>query len=307
VAETTDRKSTGGPIPTRVLVLGMAHEDGTILASELLPVADACGQSPEQVRSCLRRLVTEGRFVRTDGSGGAARFVATPAGMAELGATMERTRRAYHLDLAGRSWDRHWRLAAFAVPESRRRDRDVLRDRLLALGGAAIQGGLYVSPHPWLKDVKAEASRLGLADLVTTATTTDLEVGGEHDPRELARRLWPVDMLADRYRAFVDRYGELPSLLSRWRKARRKLPDAEFLPGALAMAVGFQVCFDEDPLLPAELLPRPWPGRQARDLLAASRRLALSIRQSSGRPALFRLYDEAIDAIPLGIDPRSST
>jgi phenylacetic acid degradation operon negative regulatory protein len=282
----------------------MAHEDGTILARELLPVADACGQSPDQIRSCLRRLVGEGLFVRAEGDGGGARFVATPAGMAELGATMERTRRAYHQDLAGRSWDHQWRLAAFAVPESRRRDRDALRDRLLELGGAALQGGLYVSPHPWLKDVSAQASRLGLADLVSTATTTDLDVGGEHDPKEVARRLWPVDALGAKYQAFLDHYRDVPSLLSSWRKARRKLPDAEFLPGALAMAVSFQECFDEDPLLPPELLPRPWPGRKARDVLAASRRLALSIRQSSGRPALFRLYDDAIDAIPLGIDAR---
>jgi phenylacetic acid degradation operon negative regulatory protein len=214
---------------------------------------------------------------------------------------MERTRRAYLQDLAGRGWDRRWRLLAFAVPEARRRDRDAFRDVLIALGGAAIQGGLYVSPHPWLKDVTAEAGRLGLADLVSAATTDDLEVGGEHDPREVARRLWPIDQLAVRYQAFVDRYHDLPGLLNTRRKAHRMLSDAEFLPGALAMAVAFQDCFEDDPLLPPELLPRAWPGRKARELVAASRRLALNIRQSSGRPALFRLYDEAIDAIPVGM------
>ena len=219
---------------------------------------------------------------------------------------MERTRRAYQQDLAGRGWDQRWRLAAFAVPEARRRDRDALRDRLLALGGAAIQGGLYVSPHPWLKEVRADASRLGLADLVTVATSDDLEVGGEHDPKEVARRLWPVEALAARYQAFVNRYRELPGVLRSWRKAHRTLSDAEFLPGALAMAVSFQECFDDDPLLPPELLPRPWPGRKARDLVADSRRLALSIRQSSGRPALFRLYDEAIDVLPLRTHARPS-
>src|SRR5947207_5913165 len=173
--------------------MGMAHEDGTILASELYPVAEACGQTGEQVRSCLRRLVSEGLLVRhRNTSGSAARYDATAQGLAALGATVERTRLAYAQDAAGRGWDRQWRLVAFAVPESRRTARDALRDRLLALGGAAVQGGLYVSPHPWHKDVKAEASRLGLDDLVTLATTEDLAVGGERDPRELARRLWPV-------------------------------------------------------------------------------------------------------------------
>src|SRR2546421_5422936 len=183
----------------------MAHEDGTIDGAELYPVAEACGQSGEQVRSCLRRLVGEGLFVRK-GTGTAARFEATPAGMAALGATVERTRLAYAQDAAGRGWDRQWRLVAFAVPESRRTARDAFRDRLLALGGAAIQGGLYVSPHPWHKDVLASAEHLSLADAVTIATTDDLELGGERDPRVLTARLWPVDDLAARYAAFFDQY-----------------------------------------------------------------------------------------------------
>src|SRR3954453_23732911 len=103
------------PIPTRVLVMGMAHEDGTILASELAPVAEACGQTPEQVRSCLRRLVNEGVVVRT-GSGAKARFEATERGMAALGADIERTRLAYAQDAAGRGWDRQWRLGGVAGP-----------------------------------------------------------------------------------------------------------------------------------------------------------------------------------------------
>src|SRR5207248_9011064 len=96
--------------------MGMAHEDGTILAAELYPVAAACGQTPEQVRSCLRRLVSEGVLVRT-GTRNAARYDATEAGMATLGANIERTRLAYAQDAAGRGWDRQWRLVAVAVPE----------------------------------------------------------------------------------------------------------------------------------------------------------------------------------------------
>src|SRR3954469_793060 len=176
----------------------MAHEDGGIVGAELQQVAEACGQSPEQIRSCLRRLVAEGLFERK-GRGTAARFEATAAGMAALGSTVARTRLAFAHDAAGRGWDRTWRLVAFAIPEARRAARDALRDRLLALGGAAVQGGFYVSPHPWHKDVRAEAERLGVGELVTVATTDDLDLGGERDPRELALRLWPVTRLAQRY------------------------------------------------------------------------------------------------------------
>ncbi|MDQ1375061.1 MAG: phenylacetic acid degradation operon negative regulatory protein, partial [Actinomycetota bacterium] len=111
--------------------MGMAHEDGTILASELYPVAEACGQTPDQIRSCLRRLVTEGLFER-EGSGRDAVYRPGQQGLAGLGAYVERTRLAYSQDAAGRGWDGHWHLVAFAVPETRRAGRDALRDHLLA-------------------------------------------------------------------------------------------------------------------------------------------------------------------------------
>lgn len=283
-------------IPTRILVFGMAHEDGTILAAELLPVAAACGQTAEQVRSCLRRMVTEGLFER-HGAGRDAEFRATPAGMAALGTSLQRTRLAYAQDAAGRGWDGQWRLVAVAVPESRRAARDAFRDRLRDLGGALVQGGVYVSPHDWHDDAAEAADRLGITDCLTLATTGDLVVRGERDPRELARGLWPVDDLASRYAHFVERYATVPDFLAQMRTRRERLTDAEFLPGALAMAVAFQDCFNDDPLLPPELMPRPWPGRAARELLVRSRRMGLALRKEGRSPAMFRLFDEALDAL----------
>lgn len=285
------------PIPTRLLVLGMARDDGTILGEELYPVAEACGQSAEQVRSCLRRLVGEGLFTR-EGEGRTARFCATEAGMSELGSTLERTRLAYLQDAAGRGWDRKWRLVAFAVPESRRVARDGFRDRLLALGGAPVHNGLYLSPHPWLKDVLTDAERLGVRDHVATAVTDDLDIGGVTDPRELAALLWPIHDVAAAYDEFLAVYEGVPGALEEMRRDHVRLPDDRFLPGALAMGVAFQRCFAADPLLPPELLPRPWPGRAARDLLVRSRRQALKIREQHNRPALFGLFDDAVDHLP---------
>lgn len=284
-------------IPTRVLVLGMAHENGTILSEELLPVAEACGLTPDQVRSCLRRLVAEGLFHR-EGTGRETIFAATEQGMAALGTAVERTRLAYIQDAAGRGWDRQWRLVAFAVPERDRQARDAFRDHLIDLGGAAIQGGLYVSPHPWHKDAANEAERLGIADAVSYATTDDLDVGGEHDPRRLATKLWPIDDLAKAYERFNERHHHIPDRLVDMRSRKQHLPDSAFLPAALAMTVAYDECASRDPLLPPELLPRPWPGRAARELLMSSRRLALALRKGQGRPALFRWFDEAIDTIP---------
>jgi phenylacetic acid degradation operon negative regulatory protein len=269
----------------------MAREDGTVLASELYTVAAACGQTPEQVRSCLRRLVADGLFVRA-GGGRDATYAATAEGMAALGSTIERHRLAYAQDAAGKAWDGRWHLVGFAIPEAKRPARDAFRDRVVALGGAAVHNGLYVSPHRWEKDVRDEAERLGVADSVTVASTDDLEIGGMHDPRDLAHRLWPLDELADGYRAFVEEFGRMPDALEAMRRRKERLPDSAFLPAALAMGVAFERCFRRDPLLPPELLPRPWPGRAARELLVRSRRLALLTREEHSRPALFRSFDD---------------
>jgi len=288
-----------GDLPTRVLVFGVARHDGTIAAADAFAVAEACDRSGEQVRSCLRRLVSAGLFVR-EGTGQRAVYRPTDDGLRALSTMGSRALQARDQDLDRRDWDGRWHLVAFAVPEARRAARDALRDHLGLLGGAPSHNGLYVSPHDWSKDVVATAGDLAVAEYVTQATTDRLVVGREADPRALARRLWRLDDLADRYRAFLDRWSCVLDSLAAMRRHREPLPDTAFLPGSLAMALAYKASFDADPLLPAELLPRPWPGRAARDLLADSRRLALQIRAEGGLPALFATFHDLVDAGPAG-------
>ena len=77
-----------GDLPTRMLVFGVARHDGTILGSDVFSVAEACHRSPEQVRSCLRRLVGEGLFTR-EGEGREARYLATDAGVRAAGVPVD--------------------------------------------------------------------------------------------------------------------------------------------------------------------------------------------------------------------------
>lgn len=305
VGETT---ATGNPgsragaisdvdLPTRMLVFGVARHDGSIPAAEVFAVAEACHRSTEQVRSCLRRLVAEGLFVR-EGVGQRATYQPTDDGLRALAGFGGRALQAHAQDSGPTGWDGHWHLVAFAVPEARRTARDALRDQLGALGGAPVHNGLYVSPHPWDKDVVATAEQLGVVEHVTLARTDQLAVGGVSEPRELAARLWPIDDVASRYRSFLDRWSVALDHMSHMQRQNVQLPDSAFLPGALAMALAYRACLDADPLLPAELLPHPWPGREARDLLVSSRRLALRLRAESGRPALFATFDDLLRTLP---------
>jgi phenylacetic acid degradation operon negative regulatory protein len=294
VTDTADPISTS--VPTRVLVFGMGRPDGTVLASDVYPVAEACGQSADQVRSCLRRLVSEGVFTRA-GEGRDAVYTATESGRAMWSGSLDRHRLAYGQDRAGRGWDRRWHLVGFALPETRRTGRDAFRDRLLQLGGALVQSGLYVSTNPWDEVVQSAATLYEVGDGVTTATTDELVVGGERDPRVLAASLWDLDGVADRYERFLTAYDQVPDALADMRQRKERLTDPEFMAGALAAVVDFQSCFQVDPLLPPELLPRPWPGRAARELLAKIRKVGVLSREKHDRPALFHEFDEVLDQL----------
>ena len=261
-------------------------------------MAEACGQSSEQLRSCLRRLVAEGLFER-EGTGKGAVYAATEAGMAALGQSVERQRLAYAQDAAGRGWDRHWRLVAFAIPEVRRAARDAFRDRLLALGGAAIHNGLYVSAHRWDKDALGEAERLDVTEHVTVASTEDLEVGGVRDPRELALRLWPVDELAARYQRFIDTYRDTPDAAQ-----PRCAPATSASPTPTSSRRRWPWGWRSRSASTTTRCCRPScspvRGRVVRRASSSCARggLALQIRAAHDRPRLFRTFDDLLESIP---------
>lgn len=289
--------TTDGGVTTRMIVLGLVHANGRVIGSELHRVAAECGIPAETVRSCTRRLVNEGLFERT-GEGRDALFTATDEGLAALEVTHQRHLLAYAQDAAGRGWDRYWHMVAFAVPESRRSARDRFRDQLLDLGGAQIQPGLYTSPHPWDHEVVSGAQRLGIPGHVSTWRTEDLNHSTVTDPRAIAAALWDIEGVAARYQDFIGTFREVPRRLEEMRDRGERLSEHDFLPGALRIAISFSDCFERDPLLPPELLPRPWPGREAREILAKCRRLGVLSRSEKSGPTLFRVFDEAIAHLP---------
>ncbi|WP_406055972.1 transcriptional regulator [Streptomyces sp. NBC_01077] len=305
------------PIPTRTLVHALVRTDGTVDAGELYTVAGLLSMTDQQVRLCVKRLVAEGRFTH-EGRGRKAvlRAVADPTGT--IAPDAAHVRFAYRQDRGLDPWDGSWHLFAFAVPESARAARDALRDTLLGLGAAPLQGGLYVAANPIEPLVEAQAHHLGVPGQVTYLTSTDLRVGDVTEPQALAAALWPLDEIAarhDRLAAFASsclaalERPEGPETLPDPERLTdpehptdperltdlRHLTDPERLTLAVQLAAAFTYAMRPDPLLPPELLPRPWPGTRARELFATVW-TALTNRPApdSGPPLprLFALYED---------------
>lgn len=247
-------------VPTRTLVEGMLRDDATIDAGALYDVANTLGMTDQQVRLCIKRLVADGQFIQ-DGRGRKAVLRATDDLRRTITPDREYIRFMYAQDRGAAPWDGRWHVVAFAVPEAVRSARDAMRDAIVALGGAAIQGGLYVSPNDWDSEIAAAAEKLAIAEHITTITTVDLTVGGTSAPRALAAQLWPLDDIAEQHRrllAFADR-------------ALSALPDATPTLQqtiAIQLAAEFTRAVEPDPLLPPELLPQPWIGVAARAKVA---------------------------------------
>ncbi|MGJ6969021.1 PaaX family transcriptional regulator C-terminal domain-containing protein [Streptosporangium sp. G11] len=279
-------------ISTRVLVESLIHEDQTVDAGELYAVARILGMTDLQVRLCIKRLVTEGQFVQS-GRGRRAVLHATAEARRALDPNVEFVRFMYAQDRDEAPWDGSWRLLAFAVPESSRAARDALREYIVHLGGAPLQGGLYVTANPWEDLVEAEVARLGIGDCVTYITSTDLRVGGIDDPQQLAARLWPLDDLAHTHRrlAYITR-----NRLERLRDPA-SIDQPQLLTIAIELASEFARVMEADPLLPPELLPQPWPGAQARQLVAQCWQHLLQHAAPAPAPRLFRLYADVVHEV----------
>ncbi|MEV7729292.1 PaaX family transcriptional regulator C-terminal domain-containing protein [Streptomyces sp. NPDC087917] len=268
-----------------MLVHALIREDGSVGADELYTVANTLGMSDQQVRLCVKRLVAEGRFTH-EGRGRKAVLHATGDTTRALAPNVDFLRHAFRQDAGLAPWGGVWHLAAFAVPESARTARDALRETLVHLGGAPLQGGLYVCANAWEPYVEEAARRLGALDALTLLTTTDLRRGDAQEPAELARRLWSLPEIADRYHRL--------SRVARPRLARLTGP-AELSPSALLtiaveLAAELTRAMEPDPLLPPQLLPQPWAGAQARELIARCWAALHEREGAEARPVLFRLY-----------------
>lgn len=275
-------------IPTRTLIESMIREDATIDAGELYDVANALGMTDQQVRLSIKRLTVEGRFTQ-EGRGRKAILRATAMTRSSIEPDLEFVQYMYAQDRGLAPWDGVWHLTAFGISESARQARDTMRHSILRLGGAPIHGGLYVAPNPWEDRIRSTAAELGVADHVTTLTTSDLTIGTITGPRELAEHLWPIERIAEGHRRLL-------SVAERFLPALRRASHTEQLTIAVRLAAEFDRAMEHDPLLPPQLLPQPWVGTAARAAVAAC--WAELLKSVPTQPIrLFRWYSDVIAEI----------
>jgi phenylacetic acid degradation operon negative regulatory protein len=187
-------------------------------------------------------------------------------------------------------WNGQWCVLTYAIPEAKRAHRDRLRKQLAWLGFGALGGGAYVSPRDVARQAQALVTEHGVAAFARVFTA---RFDGPMSAQTMASRCWNAPAIARQYGAFVKHYRPLYKRDAALRR-RRALSDASAFVHRFALTHDFRRFPFVDPDLPAGLLPRSWPGADARELFESYHELladgalrffnaAAALAESNGR------------------------
>jgi phenylacetic acid degradation operon negative regulatory protein len=129
-------------------------------------------------------------------------------------------------------------------------DRDASREALKDAGFGSPLPGVWIAPS-------------GVPVPEQAANAIRLEVSAEDDSgRRLLSESWPLDRTANSYLKFMKTFEQLRGWIGR----RERLSDTDAFTARILLVHHYRRVVLHDPLLPAALLPRDWPGKGARQL-----------------------------------------
>ncbi|MER5624165.1 PaaX family transcriptional regulator C-terminal domain-containing protein [Streptosporangium sp. NPDC002544] len=195
------------------------------------------------VRTAISRMVRQGWLAPARLPGGPG-YEVTPKCVHRLD---EAALRIYRVGTI--TWNGRWHILVLEpVRERSRRER--LRAELSFIGYAPLSETTWIGPRP-SPELETILSGEGVG-----AERFDAMLDG--DPAALAARTWDLDGIGAAYRSWLaqamDLVGELPGDAS----------DARVFAVRSRLLHGWRNFLFRDPGLPTELLPRGWPGEQAR-------------------------------------------
>lgn len=231
---------------------------GRVWLGSVIQLLEPLGVNERLVRTAVYRLVQDG-WLTTEARGRRTDYLLTAAGRARA----EEAARQIYAPRAPR-WDLHWRLL-LTTGALAARERERLRRSLYWQGYGELPGGVFVHPSADL-DATLEALQAdGLGERrrdLLPLRAQRLPLRGTAPDRDLVHQAWNLDALAQAYTAFVARYAPIAAQVH---TRGAPAPAPAFLARTLLIHDWRRLLL-RDPQLPQELLPRGWPGEQARDV-----------------------------------------
>jgi phenylacetic acid degradation operon negative regulatory protein len=256
IARLVARFAARQPIRTGSLIVtvfgdAILPRGGAVLLADLIALLRHFSVNDRQARTALSRLVAD-HWLEAERRGRASLYRPTATGRHRF---EEATRRIY--GGPPRRWDGGWQI--LVLPEAA--ERGELAKDLGWLGFGRLAAGIMLHPSPDPQSLASVIRDAPVAERpLAIAGKTEL-AGPPALLQALVARAWDLAALAEAYRAFLAGFAELSRALERGYTPE---PLAALLARVMLIHDYRRVLL-RDPMLPRELLPRDWLGREAYD------------------------------------------
>ncbi len=148
-----------------------------------------------------------------------------------------------------REWDGKMHLVTYDIPESRKTDRELLREYLRRIGCAMLQESVWITPYNPIDLVRSFVEEKELSGSVIVSDLGKDGAVGEEDLRALLVRIYKLENLNERYKEWLS-FLENSNVIDHHALIR------------------FLAILKDDPQLPFHLLPPWWKGDKAYALVS---------------------------------------
>jgi phenylacetic acid degradation operon negative regulatory protein len=220
----------------------LGADQSHLTVGELVAIASLFGISDGAARTCLWRMVSNGELSSDDGT------------YALAGDLLERRQRVAEAsridDDAAPPWDGTWELAVVSLERRSAAHRLALRKAATALHLAELREGVWIRPD------NLDPARLPTLRAVLDRQCVHFHAAATDIPAETVRSLFKLDDWVAGARRFTRAMRD---------EIDTEAAGADDFTYQFALSVAVVRHLQLDPLLPDELIPEEWPGRDLRN------------------------------------------
>ncbi len=249
----------------------LPYKDGWAWTHELLYLLNLLGVSDRAARTTLSRMKQQGWF-ETIKDGRRSRYEITSQGREIIA---QGGKRIFETPID--NWDGDWQVVVYSLPEEKRPLRNELRKKLVWFGFGNLAPGTWIGAHNRQVELEKIVTEMGIRAQVSLFNGRRV---GLMTDNEIVAKCWDLETLEQAYAEFVSRWetrfegrdAQIATMSAEERFRTRFMLTFEFQPFPR-----------QDPNLPTILLPKDWPGFDARRLFTAYR-----LKLNEGLPEFFQ-------------------
>jgi phenylacetic acid degradation operon negative regulatory protein len=234
----------------------IAPHGGCVQLKGLIELLRPFGINERLVRTSVFRLVKEG-WLEARRNGRESSYELTQSGRLRFSYAYARVYARVQ-----EPWKGDWTLVLVRAEELSSQRRQQLRQELEWQGLRQLASQLYAHPRIQPGPLAELLERIGARKQVISFANATSDQIGCGDFQELINERWNLVAVAKHYRRFLRNFGRMNDVL---RRSPRLLPQQWFSIRIL-MIHAFRRAVLHDPLLPEELLGKPWIGNEAYQL-----------------------------------------